>query len=125
MKKIAFGLFVFVTTFLMGVVVTNKVFVLRRVFVKEREVVRFDETCGNRVTVESQPNAPLRISAVSASCPGSQGSNVGFQVENVSDKPIIKYEIRAIRSCEFLQNDDSLKFTALLTSVLLPRETKF
>ena len=125
MKKTAIGLVVFVSTFLIGVFIANKVFDLRRVFVNELKVVKFDETCGNVVSVESQPNAPLRISGVSASCPGSQGSNIGFRVENVSDKPVIRYEIRAIRSCEYLSYDDSLKSTALLTNVLLPGETKF
>jgi len=97
MKRYALRAVVALLTFLIGVSLYSALFSRR-----QRSVITFtlaptnSTNCYGLVAVESQPEAPVRLSISNAACTHVSKS-VRFTLENISNKPIVKYEVRGLR----------------------------
>jgi len=59
------------------------------------------------VSVETQLDAPVRLTIVDAGCDQPQSASVSFIAENVSSLAITKYEVRAIETYDELVHNGS------------------
>ena len=74
------------------------------------------------VSVETQPDAPVRLTVVDAGCDQPQTASVGFVAENVSSLAITKYEVRAIETYDELVDKGSS--VTEMVRVFNPHETR-
>jgi len=75
------------------------------------------------VSVESRPDVPLRVTISDTACQNPQSANVQFIVENLSTKPISKYEIRTVQTYDELI-DEGLGVSTEPIQPLLPHQTQ-
>ena len=106
MKKYALRIVIALVTFLIGVGLYSALFSRQRA-VQTVALVPTSTDCHGFVTVESQPQAPVRLIISTAACT-HVSVIVRFTVENISDKPIVKYEVRGIRSNDSSGNNLSV-----------------
>jgi len=98
MKKYAIRAVVALLTFLIGVSLYLALFSRRqRSVITPTLVSANSKNCYGLVAGESQPEAPVRLSISNAACTHLSKS-VRFTLENISDKPIVKYEVRGLRT---------------------------
>lgn len=122
-KRLAIRLFIGLLTFLIGVA-TSSVWSL--VHYQRVESSRFlsGQPCRDGVvSVESRSDVPLRITISDTACDNPQSANVHFVVENVSTKPITRYEIRSLRAYDELTDEGSGVSTETIEP-LQPRQTQ-
>ena len=74
------------------------------------------------VSVESLPDVPLRITIADTACEKPQTASVHFVVENLSTKPIKKYEVHGYLIYDDLI-DDGMGVTTERVEPLQPRQT--
>lgn len=103
MRGIATRLGIASITFLFGIGIASISF--RHEAIKASRLLSGPPCAHGIVSVELQSQAPLRISISDTACQNSHSAHVQFAVENISSKPIIKYEIRAIMSYDGLVDD--------------------
>ena len=103
MRRLAARLGMALITFLIGVAIASIGF--RRESVKSVRLLSGPPCTNEIVSVEPQYQVPLRISISDTACQSSHEANVQFVVENISSKPIIKYEIRSIMKYDNLVDD--------------------
>lgn len=123
LRRFAIRIFVALLTFLIGAAITSVSF---RNHHQPAESFRFlsGPPCREGlVSVESHPAAPLRITIADTDCQDSQSGNVQFLVENLSAKPISKYEIRGIQTYDELI-DEGLGVSTENVEPLQPRQTQ-
>ena len=75
------------------------------------------------VSVESWPDVPLRVTISDTACENPQSANAQFMVENLSTKPISKYEIRGVLTYDELI-DEGLGVSTEKLEPLLPHQTQ-
>lgn len=75
------------------------------------------------VSVESRPDLPLRVTISDTACDNPRSANARFIVENVSTKPISKYEIRSVQTYDELIDEGSGVSTEPIQP-LLPHQTE-
>jgi hypothetical protein len=122
MKRLTPGLVVALLTFIVGIAAASAWSVLRRSPAKSNKLLSGARCRHGLVSVEPQLNVPLRISISEAVCDNPQGASVHFVVENVSSKPISKYDIRRVVTYEGLIDDKSGVTTE--GTILQPHQTK-
>jgi hypothetical protein len=74
------------------------------------------------VSVETQPDAPVRLTIADAGCDKPQTASVQFGAENVSSLAISQYEVRAIETYDELVDRGSA--VTAMGLVLNPHETR-
>jgi hypothetical protein len=95
MKSLTAHLIVALLTFIVGIAAASAWSVLRRSPTKSNKPLSGIPCRHGLVSVEPGLNVPLRISISEAVCDNPHGASVHFVVENVSSKPISKYDIRS------------------------------
>ena len=98
MKKLTTRLIIALLTFVIGIAAVSVWFVFHRAPSKANSLLSGPPCRDGLVSVESQPDVPLRISISESVCENPQMTSVHFMVENVSSEPISKYEIRSIET---------------------------
>ena len=119
MRRLAVRLAIATTTFLIGVAMASIGF--HRDSIKSGRLLTGPPCTDGIVSVESQPQVPLRISISDTSCQTSHSANVQFAVENIGSKPIMKYEIRGVMTYAGLV-DDGLGVTTAGVDNFQPRQ---
>ena len=122
-RRFAIRLFVALLTFLIGVTTFTVWFRNHPPAAKSFRFLSGPTCRAGLVSVESQPAALLHITVSDSECRDRQTANVQFLVENLSTKPISKYEIRAVQTYDELI-EDGLGVTAVRGEPLEPRETE-
>jgi hypothetical protein len=74
------------------------------------------------VSVETQPDAPVRLTIVDAGCEQPHTASVSFVAENVSSLAITEYEVRAIETYDELVDKGSS--VTEMVRVFNPHETR-
>src|SRR5688500_12133459 len=75
------------------------------------------------LSVESRTGVPLRVTISDTACEKPHSANAQFIVENLSTKPISKYEIRSVLTYEELI-DEGLGVSTETIEPLLPHQTQ-
>ena len=96
MRRLGIRIFVALITFLIGVTISSLWFGINSQPAQPFRLLSGPPCRKGVVSVESQRDSPLRITISDTSCRDSQTANVQFVVENLSGKPISKYEIRGL-----------------------------
>ena len=122
MKRLTARLIVGLLTFTIGIGAASAWVVLRRSPAKSNKLLSGIPCRDGLVSVEPQVDVPLRITISEAVCDNPQGASVQFVVENVSSKPISKYDICRIATYEGLIDDKSGVTT--MGTILQPHQTK-
>lgn len=118
--KLAIRIFVALLTFLIGVAIS---FLNHDQSTKSLRLLSGPSCHSGLVSVESRSAMPLRITISDTACEKPQTANVQFLVENVSTKPISRYEIRGVQKYDELV-DDGMSVTTETVKPLLPHETQ-
>jgi hypothetical protein len=121
MKRLAIRLIAVLLTFLIGTAATSAWFIFRRLPVQSNKLLSGPPCREGVVSVEPQHGVPLLIKISEAACDNPQVASVHFVVENISSKPISKYNIRSIETYERFLNDGS---GVIEGGILQPRQTR-
>lgn len=103
MRRLVTRLAIASITFLVGIGIAS--ISLRRESIKRSRFFSGPPCAQGIVAVETQSQAPLRISISDTACQNSYSASVQFVLENTSSKPIINYEIVGTRSYDGLVNE--------------------
>jgi len=122
-RRFVIRIFVALLTFLIGVAISSVWFLNHH---QPAKSIRFlsGPPCRERlVSVESPPAVPLRITISDTACEKPQSARVQFLVENVSTKPISKYEIHGVLTYDEL-SDEGLSVLTETIEPLQPHQTQ-
>ena len=122
-KRLAIRIFVALLTCLTGVAISSVWFLNHYQPAKSFRYLSGPPCREGLVSVESRPGVPLHITISDTACENPRCANVQFLVENVSTKPISKYEIRGVETYDEL-NDDGLGVSTVPAKPLQPHQTE-
>lgn len=97
MNKYAVRAVVALLTFLIGVSMYTAMFSRHRKVTTVIMPLANARNCYGLVSVESHSQGPVRLAVDQAACT-HLSTTVRFTLENISDKPIVKYEVRGLRT---------------------------
>ena len=95
-RRFAIRIFVALITFVIGVAASSVWFRINCQPAQSSRLLSGPPCRKGVVSLESQPDSPLRMTISDTSCRDPQTASVQFVVENLSAKPISKYEIRGL-----------------------------
>jgi hypothetical protein len=116
-------MFVALLTFLIGVATSSVWFLNHHQPAKSFRFLSGPPCREGLVSVESRPAVPLHITISDTACQNPQSANVQFLVENLTPKPISKYEIRSVQTYDELI-DEGLGVSTETIEPLQPRQTQ-
>jgi len=122
-RRFVIRIFVALLTFLIGVAISSVWFLNHYQPAKSTRLLSGPLCREGVVSVESRPAVPLRITISDTACEKPQSASVQFLVENVSTKPISKYEIRGVQTYDELR-DEGLSVLTETIEPLQPRQTQ-
>lgn len=122
-RRVAIRIFAALLTFLIGVATSSVWFLNHYQPAKSFRFLSGPPCREGLVSVESRPAVPLHITISDTACQNPQSANVQFLVENLSNKPISKYEIRSVQTYEELI-DEGLGVATEIIEPLQPRQTQ-
>lgn len=122
-RRVAIRIFAALLTFLIGVATPSVWFLNHYQAAKSFRFLSGPPCREGLVSVESRPAVPLHITISDTACQNPQSANVQFLVENLSTKPISKYEIRSVQTYEELI-DEGLGVATETIEPLQPRQTQ-
>jgi len=123
MRSVALRIFAALATFLIGVTISSVWFLIHPQPAKSVRLLSGPPCREGLVSGESLPDAPMRITILDTACRDLRTANVHFVVENLSAKPISKYEIRGVQTYDELR-DHGLGVGTDTTEPLQPRQTQ-
>jgi hypothetical protein len=122
MKKLSRLVLIAMVIIAIGSIATAGWFVFRHSRRSSQKFVLGPPCRDGLVSVETQTDAPLRITISNAACDNPQGASVQFLAENISSSPISQFEIRAIETYDELVDQGS--GVTSMGAVLHPHETR-
>jgi len=122
-RRLATRIFAALLTFLIGVATSSVWFFNHYQPAKSFRFLSGPPCREGLVSVESRPGVPLHITISDTACQNPQSADVQFLMENLSTKPISKYEIRSVQTYEELI-DEGLGVVTETIEPLQPRQTQ-